>query len=108
MPASAKTQALWTTAKALLATITTDVTTLQNDLVTMESLRAQLAGGDGGEVADWLGQQLRQLAIGWAPYSASPGGPARITVFAPEPSSPRQLSVLGDQRPISTICPGLS
>jgi hypothetical protein len=103
-------QALWTTAKAQLATITADFTTLQNDLATMEALRVQLAaaGGSGVGVGQWLATQIRQLGAGWLKYVNSPEPPPIITVYAPNPGSPRDLSQLGDVRPITWVDQGLS
>ena len=106
-------QTLWVTAKAQLATITADAATLQTDLQTMENLRAQLAAAGGGDVAEWLRIQIVNLGLGYRPLVQGPGGvpaqpSARISLFGPEPTLPRDLSQLGDQRPISAIHPGLS
>jgi hypothetical protein len=100
--------ALFATAKTQLTTITTDVTTLQNDLAALEATRAALAANGGNAAAERLRIQIAQLSQGWQPYASAPGGPAQLTVFAPEPSSPRDLSRLGDRRPISAFDPSLA
>ena len=101
-------QTLWPTAKADLATVAATFATLQSQLVALEADCVQLAAAGGGDVVNWLHTQVRQLGAGWAPYANAPGGAAVINAVAPEPSSPRQLAVLGDQRPISAIHPGLT
>ena len=101
-------QTLWPTAKADLATVAATVATLQGQLVTLEADCVQLAAAGGGDVVNWLHTQVRNLGAGYMAYVASPGGAAVVSVVAPEPSSPRQLALLGDQRPISVIHPGLT
>jgi hypothetical protein len=108
----AQIQTLWTTAKAQLATITADAATLQADLQTMENLRSQLATAGGGDVAEWLRVQIQNLGLGYQPYAQGPGGvpaqpSARVTLFGSEPTLLRDLSQLGDRRPITVIHPGL-
>jgi hypothetical protein len=101
--------ALFATAKTQLTTITTDVTTLQNDLAALEATRAALAANGGNAAAEWLRIQIANLGQGYTPYVAAPGGAAQVgPVFAPEPSSPRDLSRLGDRRPVSAFDPSLT
>jgi hypothetical protein len=99
---------LFATGKTQLTTITTDVTTLQADLQLIEATRVQLAANGGNAAAEWLRIQLLQLSMGWQSYVLAPGGAARLTVFAPEPTSPRDLSLLGDRRPIGAYDPSLT
>lgn len=97
----------WTTLKADLATALAAIVTAQSALATVEADCVLMAGFGGGDVVNWAHTQIRQATAGFAPYPV-PGGAAVVSVFAADPNSPRQLSALGDQRPISTIHPGLS
>lgn len=99
---------LFATAKTQLTTITNDVTTLQNDLRTMESLRLQLANAGGNAAALWLKIQLQQLTLGFQAYPNAPEGAARVVVFGTDSTAPRDLSQLGDRRPISALDPSLA
>jgi hypothetical protein len=98
---------LWITAKADLATVSATFATMQGQLQTLEADCVQLAAAGGGDVVQWIHTQVRQLSAGYALYP-TPGVAAVVPVFAPDPNSPRQLSILGDQRPISAIHPGLT
>jgi len=103
----AKIASLFTTAKAQLTTITTDVTTLQADLLTMENLRLQLQQYGGNAAAEWLRIQLSQLPQGFYAYII-PGGTPILAVSAVEPGTSRDLSRLGDVRPVSAFDPSLT
>jgi hypothetical protein len=100
--------ALWPTAKTQLATVATDIATAQADLLLIEATRAQFVSFGASHVSEWLRTQLVQLTVGWQPIVAIVGGPARIILFAPEPSLPRDLSVLGERRPMALVDPILN
>jgi hypothetical protein len=100
-------QTIWTTAKADLATVAATFATLQSQLQTLEADCVQLQNAGGGDVVAWIHTQVRQLSAGYAAYP-TPGVAAVVPAFAPDPNSPRQTSILGDQRPISAIHPGLT
>jgi hypothetical protein len=106
-------QALWTTAKSQLATLTTDYNALQTDHRNLESTIASMAAlsGDpnvtgGNDVIEWLRKQVKQLPVGYkavgglAPYLV-----AGMTIYANDPTQPRQIELV-DQRPISSTATG--
>jgi hypothetical protein len=102
-------QTIWPTAKADLATVAATFATLQTQLATVETDCVALAAAGGQDVVNWLHTQLRNLGAGYTPIGEGAGLiPAVISVVAPDPNIPRQLALLGDQRGITQIHPGLT
>lgn len=102
-------QTLFASAKTQLATVTSDVTTLQNDLQSMETLIAEITAAGGASAALWLRTQLEQLTAGFQPYiNAANGGPTILHVVAPDPNVARDTKQLHDARPVTATVPYLA
>ena len=99
-------QTLWTTAKAQLATATTDYNTFQTDLQNLEASCEQLEAAGAQDVATWLRLQVKQLCIGYEGASGRASYMvAGVNAFAINTAKPQDV-VRIDQRPISSTTTG--
>jgi hypothetical protein len=100
-------QTAWTTAKAQLAQLKTDLATVLTDLANLEASRDALYQLGAGDVADWLTTQIQQSVLGYQPRVSAGGGitPQVIAVRASDPTHARDLTTV-DQRPISSTTTG--
>jgi hypothetical protein len=99
-------QTLWVTAKAQLATATTDYNTFQTDLQNLEASCQQLEAAGAQDVATWLRLQVKQLCRG---YEGAGGrvaySVAGVNAFAINTAKPQDAAQI-DQRPIGSTATG--